>query len=305
MIKQFNLHNSENGTNSINKKYQRNYLILFLISVIIFCLIHLLLTISFLFSDNNFENKISENENEIVFLLDISNSMNAIDENEDISFGKSRLYKAKRCINELISNLENSDFGLVIFAEEAQILMPISQDKHFINQLVTELNSNFISNQGTNIEIGIKKAIECFDKNKKQKFIIILTDAENHNGNINEAILSTKSLNIKIKSIGFGSEIGSFIPTENNIFLQDLNGKNVISALNKEILSEISQDYFIYPFDYNELIENLKLNNYVKFNYKNYILKTNYILESGLNFSSFFLFIISILLSISFFLKNK
>jgi Ca-activated chloride channel family protein len=313
LIKQFNLFNLEEKINSANKKYQRNYLILFVISVAIFGLTNFLLATSFSIFDD-FDNNIQENGNEIVFLLDISNSMNAIDEidfeNEKINenFAESRLKKAKNCINYLIDNLENSDFGLVIFAGESQILAPISQDKYFINQLVTELNSNFISNQGTNIELGIEKAIECFsnfneNKNLKQKNIIILTDAENHNGNIDEAILLAKSLNIKIISIGFGSENGSLIPTENNLFLQDLNGKNVISSLNQEILAKISQDFFIYPFDFNELIEKIDLKN-VDFDYKKNILEINS-LENNLNFSTISLLIILILLFISFYLKNN
>jgi Ca-activated chloride channel family protein len=223
---------------------------MFILSIATVCLISSFLIFSFKQSSNN-DLSNSANFNEIVFLLDISNSMNAIDATQN---NLSRLTAAKLCINYIISNLSNTNFGLVIFAGQAQILTPISQDKIFIEQLISCVNSDFITNQGTNIEFGINESTKCFTGENINKTIIVLTDAENHDGNIETAIMLAKSLNIRIKCIGFGSENGSNIPTKTGQYLQNQKGVIVTTYLNKQLLNEISESSFIYPFNLDEIV---------------------------------------------------
>lgn len=239
------------------KKYINIFLILFVFSIVTLCLISFLFVFSLKQNNNNNLRNIS-NPNQIVFLLDVSNSMNAIDAAQNLS----RLAAAKLCINYITSNLNNTNFGLVIFAGQAQILTPISQDKIFIEQLISCVDTDFITNQGTNIELGIKESIKCFTEETINKTIIILTDAENHDGNIELAVMLAKSLNIRIKCIGFGSEKGSNISTSNGQYFQNQKGVVVTTFLNKQLLREISENNFIYPFNLDEIVNQLEISTY-------------------------------------------
>jgi Ca-activated chloride channel family protein len=261
-----------NNINTIHsKKYINNYFVKFVISIIIICLFGTTLFLSENpFSDNEI-NSLDNNDdtNELLFLLDLSNSMNAEDANNDTdnNINKnnrnklSRLEAAKQIVNIVCDNIDNCNFGLTGFAGNAETIVPISEDKKYLQQFLSVIETNYLSNQGTNIEAGLNEAISCFSNNKKiSKLIILLTDAENHYGNIGNALKLLKSNNINIITIGLGSENGAMIPIGDNVYLKEINGNNVITTFNTEILTEISTNNFIFPFDTNLLITNINKN---------------------------------------------
>ena len=276
------------------KKYLKNYIFASIISCFtVLFLFFILFEFRVFFESKNSD--FDENKNEIVFLLDVSNSMNA---NDIILYNaeNTRLNAAKKTIYSVLENTYSANFGLVIFAGEAQTVIPISQDKVFANQILETVETNFISNQGTNIELGIETAIQVFsDENQQNKIIILLSDFENHNGNIENAILNLLAKNISIFAIGFGSENGSKIPDGKGEFLRDFKGQNVITSLNFAILQKVSENYFIYPFDLNLLIEQIEISSK-----KSDIFETN----SKLQLLNIFLFLVLLLIILQFIFKT-
>lgn len=236
-------------------------------------------------------NKNSANalKSEVVFLLDVSNSMKA----NDLEI--SRLKAAKLTISNIVNKI-NANIALVCFSEDAEVIAPMSDDKEFINQTLQILDAETIENQGTNLELALRVASKCFTNKESNNIIILLTDAEDHSSNLLEEVLDEiRSNDIIIKCIGFGTQNGSKIPMDSNTYLKDWRGQEVITKLNLEILKQITPDYNLYPVDIDFFIKKISLTNQDSY-------EQNYTTEYYISIS---LIIISILfLCFSLYLRN-
>lgn len=182
-----------------------------------------------------------QNGVELIFAVDISNSMNT----RDIQGGETRLEVAKRAMNQLVNQSTSSRVGLLIFAGNAYPQLPLTADKEAAKMYIDELNTSFISNQGTNISSALKKSSEFFSKQKTKKVLVLITDGEDHEGGMKEAYESIKEKGIDVLVLGIGTEEGGIVPindTPNSVSLKDEMGRSVISKVNKEMLDEISKN---------------------------------------------------------------
>ncbi|MBN8703506.1 MAG: VWA domain-containing protein [Bacteroidetes bacterium] len=176
---------------------------------------------------------------DIIIALDVSNSMKA----EDIQ--PNRLTRSKQAIEKLIDKLEGDRIGLIVFAGEAFVQLPITTDYAAAKLFLQNIDTDIVPTQGTAVGAAIDLAIESFgDDVGKNRALIILTDGENHE---DDAIASAKTAvekNIIVHTIGIGSVNGTPIPVyKNNIqtgFKKDKDGNTVITKLNEVALQEIS-----------------------------------------------------------------
>ena len=112
---------------------------------------------------------------DLMIAVDLSNSMLS----EDLQ--PSRLQRAKQAISRLIDRLEGDRIGLVVFAGDAYVQLPITTDYSAAKLFLSTINTNIISNQGTAIGKAIELSLNSFDfENAQSKAIIIITDGENH-----------------------------------------------------------------------------------------------------------------------------
>jgi Ca-activated chloride channel family protein len=178
---------------------------------------------------------------EIVLAIDISNSMNT----KDLSVENSRLQIIKRSMIQLLNSLNGEKIGLCIFAGSAYVQLPITLDYGAAKMFINEIESTMISNQGTNISSALLTSIAMFSKEKTNKSILLVTDGENHDGNINEVVSVLKNENILLAILGIGSEKGGAVPNHplkpELGFKKDDKGKTIISKLNKEMIQSISK----------------------------------------------------------------
>jgi Ca-activated chloride channel family protein len=176
---------------------------------------------------------------EIIVCLDVSNSMLA----QDLS--PNRLTRAKYALEQMIDLLEGDRLGLVIFAGEAYVQLPITTDYNAAKMFLESIGPGMIAVQGTNLGAAINKAAESFSKDEgKNRSIILITDGENHEPEaINAATQAAKS-GIMINTIGIGSENGVPIPMLQNGMIKgyrkDKEGNTVITKLNSQVLKEIA-----------------------------------------------------------------
>ena len=171
---------------------------------------------------------------EAVIMVDVSNSMQATD------VAPSRLETAKFLLNSLIDNMQDDKIALGIFAGEAYMQLPITSDYSAAKSMVNSLSPSMISMQGTHIAAALDMANHGFSENRKgDKAIILITDGENHEGNVEEVIRKLVKEKRKLFILGIGTPQGSTIPTGNGPLL-DENGEPVVSALNEELLSSIA-----------------------------------------------------------------
>ncbi len=177
---------------------------------------------------------------DVYILLDVSNSMAA----EDIR--PNRLEKAKFDIQNLISKLQGDRIGLIIFAGRAYVQFPLTTDYSAANLFLSAVDFNSVPQQGTNIGEAINLALNSFKKESPtKKAIIMITDGEDHEGDIESAISIANDKNVPIYSIGLGSKDGVPIPildnSGNNVgFKEDNNGEIVMTKLDESTLVDIS-----------------------------------------------------------------
>lgn len=174
---------------------------------------------------------------EAIVALDISNSMLA----EDVA--PNRLDRAKQMLSKLMDNMVNDKVGLVVFAGEAFVQLPITCDyvsaKMFLNSIKPEL----IKTQGTAIGSALSTSIRCFgEQSETSRAIILITDGENHEDDAVAVAQKAKEMGIQVLVVGIGKPEGSPIPLPGtNNFIKDRQGNVVVSKLNEEMCREIAQ----------------------------------------------------------------
>lgn len=176
---------------------------------------------------------------EMIIALDVSNSMMA----EDIQ--PNRLENAKMAISRLIDKLENDKIGLIVFAGDAYIQMPVTTDFMAAKLFLNSINTQIVPKQGTAIESAIHLAMRSFTPNsEKSRTIVIITDGENHEEGAVEAAKEAAEAGIIIHTIGIGSAQGVPIPVTKDggqkDYRTDYEGNVIISKLNEDLLRQVA-----------------------------------------------------------------
>ena len=175
---------------------------------------------------------------EVIIALDVSNSMLA----EDIQ--PDRLTRAKQAISRLVDNLDNDKIGLIVFAGDAYIQIPITTDYLSAKMFLSAINPNIVPKQGTAIGAAINLGVKSFSPGEgKSKAMIIITDGENHEDDPVKDAEDASKAGIVIHTIGIGSTDGVPIPVIINgrkDYLKDADGNIVITKLDEEILKKIA-----------------------------------------------------------------
>lgn len=177
---------------------------------------------------------------DVYILLDVSRSMAA----EDIK--PSRLEKARFEISKLIQKLEGDRIGLIVFSGQAYVQFPLTSDYAAANLFLNAVDFNSVPQPGTNIGSALDLALKSFryDDGTK-KAIVIITDGEDHEGNIDGALSEADSKDVAVYAIGFGSQTGTPIPVYNESgtqvgYKKDNQGQIVLTKLDEETLKNIA-----------------------------------------------------------------
>jgi len=178
---------------------------------------------------------------DVVFALDISKSMLA----EDIA--PDRLEKAKQIITKIIDNLGSDRVGIIVYAGNSYPLLPITTDMAAAKMFLQNANPDMVSSQGTAINEAIQRALTFYDnKEQTNKFLVILSDGEDHENQSETLAKKAAILGIKIFTIGIGTETGKPIPMRiNGIFTgykKDMKGDVVISKRHADVLQKIAKE---------------------------------------------------------------
>jgi len=177
---------------------------------------------------------------DLMIAIDLSNSMLA----EDIK--PNRLERAKQAISRLIDKLEGDRIGLIVFAGEAYVQLPITTDYSAAKLFLSTINTKIVPTQGTEIAKAINLGIESFDlRNTQNKAVIIITDGESHDEKAIETTKKASQLGIVVHTLGMGLSKGAPIPIYNKYgtqtgFRKNKEGNTVISKLNEDLLQEIA-----------------------------------------------------------------
>ncbi len=181
---------------------------------------------------------------DIVITLDVSNSMNA----QDIA--PSRLERAKEAIQQLIDKMEGDRIGIVIFAGQSFVQLPITTDYNSAKLFLSEIRTDLIPTQGTAIGEALTRSANLLmdesdsDFSKRSKSIILISDGENFQDDALAAAKQAAGRGITIHTIGIGSPDGVPIPVSSNgkenTYKKDKEGNTVITKLNMALLQDIA-----------------------------------------------------------------
>lgn len=173
---------------------------------------------------------------EVILALDISNSMKA----EDVA--PSRLDKSKMLIENLVDNFTNDKVGLVVFAGDAFVQLPITSDYVSAKMFLQNIEPTLIAVQGTNLGEAIELSSRSFTKQDKVgRAIIVITDGEDHEGRAVEAAKKAKKNGMRVFVLGVGSPKGSPVPEAGGGYMKDRTGQEVMSALNESMCKQIAE----------------------------------------------------------------
>lgn len=181
--------------------------------------------------------KIKEHETkgaEIMIALDVSNSMLAED------YSPNRLDRAKLAISRLVDKLRDDRIGLIVFAGNSFVQLPITTDyvsaKMFLNSISTES----VPIQGTAIGEAINTAIRSFSaQSEKSRAVIVITDGENHEDDPVAAAKQAAEMGVRVFTIGVGSPEGKPIPMDGEL-LKDKDGNIVVTRLDESVLQDVA-----------------------------------------------------------------
>jgi Ca-activated chloride channel family protein len=185
---------------------------------------------------------------DIMLCVDVSNSMLAQD------YTPNRLEAAKRAMSLFVDELKGDRTGIVVFAGNAFVQLPITSDYAAAKMFISNISTRMISTQGTDIATAIDKAAASMLPQKDvavlpnqpltQKVIVVISDGEDHFTEAVDMASAAAKKGIRVYTIGVGNSLGEPIPLRasgGNDYQKDKEGNTVITRLNEQILQEIAQ----------------------------------------------------------------
>lgn len=173
---------------------------------------------------------------EVVIALDISNSMRA----EDVT--QSRLDRSKMLVENMVDNFTDDKIGLVVFAGDAFMLLPITSDYVSAKMFLQDVDPSQIATQGTDLAEAINLSSKSFTQQDNiGRAIIVITDGEDHEGGAIEAAKDARKKGMRVFVLGIGSTKGSPVPDGEGGYMKDNTGQEVMSALNEDMCKQTAE----------------------------------------------------------------
>ena len=174
---------------------------------------------------------------EMMLVVDVSNSMLAED------FEPNRLERTKYAIGKLFDGLRQDRVGMIVFAGDAAVQLPITSDYRMARAFARKIAPSLVSVQGTDIGRALSLALLSFSEKTEQshsRVIILITDGEGHDNGAVEVVRRAAEQGVRIFTIGIGTPEGAPIRIGGQ-FILDENGQMVVSKLGEPLLEQIAQ----------------------------------------------------------------
>lgn len=172
---------------------------------------------------------------EMMLVVDVSNSMLA----EDLT--PSRIERARYAIDKLFASLDQDRVGLVVFAGDAKVQLPITSDYRMARSFARKLSTDLVDVQGTDLGKAMELATMSFSQNTEtSKVMIIVSDGEDHDNGALDAARRAAEQGVVIFAVGIGTPEGVPISIGGQM-LKDEKGEMVVTKLNEELLQGVTE----------------------------------------------------------------
>lgn len=176
---------------------------------------------------------------DLIVCLDTSRSMLAAD------MEPTRLQRALRDVRAVLPELQGGDrVGLVVFAGEARLQIPLTHDLDSFRGLLDEVDTDVVRRGGTDLAAALRKALQLADlEQARTTAVLLLTDGEDLAGAGQQAATELAAKGLVVHTIGYGSSLGSKIAVEEGgtqAYLRDKAGQDVVSRLDPDSLRKLA-----------------------------------------------------------------
>jgi Ca-activated chloride channel family protein len=178
---------------------------------------------------------------DVVIVLDTSGSMATPD------VAPSRFFLARQALLQLVSRLEGDRFALVAFEGEAYPLVPLTLDADALGLFLETIEPGIVPAPGTSLGVGLAKGLEAFvDKERRNKVMVLVSDGEDLEGDVEEAVRRAKEEGVVVHAAGVGTEPGQPVPeldADGRVvgYKRDESGAAVVSRLNMTTLEAVAR----------------------------------------------------------------
>jgi Ca-activated chloride channel homolog len=228
----------------LNTPYSTVFIKLFLRSVVFVLLIVSILGPTF----GDSKREIKSMGKDIMICVDLSKSMDAFD------VQPTRLEKIKFEMKKIVAAFNSDRLGVIIFSSEAFMQCPLTYDQNALNLFIETMNTSLVPGSGTDFGPPIKMALSKLDdqetpsNQQKSKVIVLISDGEDFGDDTNEIAREVEDQEIRLFTLGVGTEQGSQIATARGGYKTDQQGKTVLTKLNpaslKNLASKTDGQYF-------------------------------------------------------------
>ncbi|MEO5913383.1 MAG: VWA domain-containing protein [Luteolibacter sp.] len=175
----------------------------------------------------------------VMIALDISKSMRVADVKPD------RLTQAKIIIYELLDAMPNERIGMIGFAGSPYVYAPLTVDHSAVSEIVDQIDEKWAPLGGSDLASAVHLATETLKKTgQKNNALVILSDGEKHEGDLDAMITEAEQSGVYIVAIGVGTEDGGpvIIPGSPNQQIMDETGRPVISRLHPDVMRKLAEE---------------------------------------------------------------
>ncbi|WP_411825686.1 vWA domain-containing protein [Luteolibacter sp. AS25] len=175
----------------------------------------------------------------VMVALDLSRSMRVQDVKPD------RLSQAKILIYEMLETFESDRVGMVGFAGTPFLFAPLTIDHSAVRETVEQVNEEWPTVGGSDLAAAIKLSIDTLkETGQKNNALIVISDGEEHEGDLDAIIAEADRAGVTIFAIGIGTEDGGFVPNEEwpGGFQIDQKGTKVLSRLQPDVLRKLANE---------------------------------------------------------------
>jgi Ca-activated chloride channel family protein len=179
---------------------------------------------------------------DIIFALDTSASMSAAD------VVPNRLARARREMIDFLDQLRGDRAGIVVFEGTAFLLCPLTLDYGAARLFLDTIEPGMLPVPGSNLAAALRTALQSFPREgNRSRAVVVLSDGEALEENLDEPIRQAREAGIKIYSIGLGTPAGEPIPERDergNVtgYKKDRGGQVVLSRLDESTLRRVAEE---------------------------------------------------------------
>ena len=175
-----------------------------------------------------------ERADALVIVLDLSQSMWA----EDVQ--PSRIRRARQKVLDILDQRDEGVTGLVVFAGDAHVVTPLTDDTRTIENLLSALDPGIMPLQGSNPTQALLLAADLLaTSGLTNGSVLLMTDGL---PKINEGAVRSAMTDVggELSILAVGTESGAPVPIPSGGFLRDGDNNIVIPTLDVQNLSAIS-----------------------------------------------------------------